>query len=539
MPADEDLLLAFRYMHVAEAKRLLSRRTKAAAVRDHWWLNERTLLHYSCSHGWLDVTKRLVEKYSCDPGISDNEGETPLHEACREGHTDVVMYLVREIGVSAICFNMEGDTPLDLACEHGHQNVVEFLMKWDINTAWLCRQKVALLHQSCLLNVTRALVEDHKYNPESRDKQGRSFFHMACHQGHVDIVKYLVSTCQCSIACQDSKNVDTPLHLACKQRNLCIAEILTTGKDIDTACQYQNQEGKTVLHYCCRNGWLDVTRTLVEKHHCHPDRWVDNDGETPLHKACFEGHMDIVMYLVDCGCDTAHKNYADSNTPMHLACSEKHLDIVEILLTGHGREMASVSQNASKKAPIHYSCRNGWFDITKRLVEQYDCDPDVRDCEGATPLHEACCKGQVDIVRYLVSECACSISYQNSLGNTPLHLAVYIQGQMSMAEILLSGFDCSTAGKCKNKDGKTPLHYCCRNGWLRVTRTLVEQHGCDPDSRDRWNNTPLHEACRMDRTDVVQFLLSTGRVDPWCRNTSNQTPLQLSKDYMHNCKIVQ
>ena len=74
------------------------------------------------------------------------------HEACREGHTDVVMYLVHEIGVSAICFNMEGDTPLDLACEHGHHNVVEFLMKWDITTARFCRQKVALLHQSCLLN---------------------------------------------------------------------------------------------------------------------------------------------------------------------------------------------------------------------------------------------------------------------------------------------------------------------------------------------------------------------------------------------------
>jgi len=62
-----------------------------------------------------------------------------------------------------------------------------------------------------------------------------------------------------------------------------------------------------------------ITRTLVEKHHCHPDHWVDNDGETPLHKACFEGHMDIVKYLVDCGCDTARKNYTDSNTPMHLA----------------------------------------------------------------------------------------------------------------------------------------------------------------------------------------------------------------------------
>ena len=100
-------LLAFRYMHVAEAKRSLSQWMKVAVMGENWWLNERTLLHYSCSHGWLDVTKRLVENYSCDPGISRNEGETPLHEACREGHTDVVMYLVLEIGVSAICFNKE------------------------------------------------------------------------------------------------------------------------------------------------------------------------------------------------------------------------------------------------------------------------------------------------------------------------------------------------------------------------------------------------------------------------------------------------
>ena len=149
-----------------------------------------------------------------------------------------------------------------------------------------------------------------------------------------------------------------------------------------------------------------------------------------------------------------------------------------------------------------------------------------------TPLHEACLGGHVDIVRYLVNECGCSISWQDSLGNTPLHLAASVRTHLPITEILIMGLDCSGVGKCKNKDGKTPLHFSCCHGWLHITRTLVEQYGCDPDITDSWNNTPLHEACRMDRTDIVQFLLSTGRVDPWCRNSSNQTPSQLSKDYI-------
>ena len=47
---------------------------------------KKTLLHYSCHYGWLDVTRRSVEQYLCDPESRDNDGGTPLHEACCESH---------------------------------------------------------------------------------------------------------------------------------------------------------------------------------------------------------------------------------------------------------------------------------------------------------------------------------------------------------------------------------------------------------------------------------------------------------------------
>ena len=132
-----------------------------------------------------------------------NEGETPLHEACREGHLDIVVYLVNRKGVvSVVCFNKDGNTPLDLACENGHHDVVDFLMEWDINTAWQCRNKPALLHYSSHLHVIKKLVEHYKCDPESVDEQGRTVLHRACCKGHLNIVSYLVSECHCSVACQ-------------------------------------------------------------------------------------------------------------------------------------------------------------------------------------------------------------------------------------------------------------------------------------------------------------------------------------------------
>jgi len=117
-----EILRASREGDVVEVRRLLPHVRKPADVRD--W-DEKTLLHYSCRHGWLDVTRRLVEQYHCDPKCRDEGptlalcfvasedksgstplhvdcdkgGDTPLHEACHKGHVDIVKYLVVSWGV--------------------------------------------------------------------------------------------------------------------------------------------------------------------------------------------------------------------------------------------------------------------------------------------------------------------------------------------------------------------------------------------------------------------------------------------------------
>ena len=781
MTESSELLHACRKGDVVEVQRLLPQVRYPANVRDNW--NEKTLLHYSCSHGWLDVTRRLVEQYHCDPESEGRwEGDTPLYVASREGHVDVVRYLVSEQGCSAACQNKNGDTPLHEACRKGHlamvkaltsgqdckaacncQNrngatpllvacywgrvdIVRYLVSEQEGCSTACQNKDGdtPLHVACReghLAVVKALTsgQDCKTACNCQNRNGDTPLHVACRKGRVDIVRYLVSEQGCSTACKN-KDGDTPLYEACRLGYLAVVEILVTGKNCSAACISKDIYDKTVLHYSCSHGWLDVTRRLVEQYHCDPesrDRW---EGGTPLHEACREGNVDIVRYLVseqgcstacqnkwngdiplheacrkgylsivkaltsgqDCkaacncqnkngatpllvacyrghvdivrylvseqGCSTACQNKLngdiplheacrrghlamvkaltsgqdckaacncqdkDGDTPLHAACRKGHVDIVrylvseqgcstacqnkngdtplyeacrlgylavgEILVTGKNCSAACISKGIYGKTVLHYSCRHGWLDMTRRLVEQYHCDPESRDNGGDTPLHEACREGNVDIVRYLGSEQGCSTACQNNNGDTPLHVACnrghvdivrhFVSeqgcntacqnkdgdtplyeacrlGHLAMAEILVTGKNCSAACISKNIYDKTVLHYSCHNGWLDVTRRLVEQCHCDLESRDqdgdtplhvasreghvdivrylvseqgcstaclnKKGNTPLHVACRQVRTPVVRFLLSTGRVDPWCKNASGHTPVQLTYNY--------
>ena len=157
------------------------------------------------------------------------------------------------------------------------------------------------------------------------------------------------------------------------------------------------------------------------------------------------------------------------------ACERGDVFEVERLLPRLKNPVHVTSDGLPFGTLLHFSCHYGWLDVTRRLVEQYHCDPESRDWYGDTPLYEACRGGHVEIVRYLVTERGCSTTCQK---NNPL-LEACRKGHLDVVKILLTAQDCSTA--C-NKYGIL-LHYSCCHGWLDVTRRLVEQYHCDPESK--------------------------------------------------------
>ena len=99
---DIPLLEACEDRHLADVEILLTTQECNTACNVH---STRSLLHYSFCHGWLDVTRKLVEQYHCDPECRDKDGYTLLCEAYRKGHVGIVRYLFSEWGCRTACQN--------------------------------------------------------------------------------------------------------------------------------------------------------------------------------------------------------------------------------------------------------------------------------------------------------------------------------------------------------------------------------------------------------------------------------------------------
>ena len=195
---------------------------------------------------------------------------------------------------------------------------------------------------------------------------------------------------------------------------------------------------------------------------------------------------------------------------------------------------------------LHYACRNGWYDVSRQLVEKYHCDVHLKNewsytplhyaCEGngnidtvrfllveqhcdpacrglgdRTPLHYACESGKLDMVKFLVEECHCDPTVQDCIHDAPLHCACQGNGTIDIVRFLVVEQHCDPA--CRGFGDRTPLHCACESGKLDIVRFLVEECHCDPfRSKDANGYTPLHWAYWLVKPDVVTFLLS--RIPP-------------------------
>ena len=205
---------------------------------------------------------------------------------------------------------------------------------------------------------------------------------------------------------------------------------------------------------------------------------------------------------------------------------------------------------------LHYACRNGWYDVSRELVDKYQCDPHLKNrcnytslhfaCEGGnvrivkflivdhhcdpacctwlgvTPLHHACSSGRLDIVKFLVEECHCDLS-EHDIQGTPLHSSCLKNGNKNIVKFLVVDHHCDP--KSRGRWGRTPLHFACLSGKLDIVKFLVEDCNCDPSIQDDNGNTPLHCACEGGMIDIVRFLVADHSCDPAGRGEWGRTVL--------------
>uniref|UniRef100_A0A7R9ZPE7 BTB domain-containing protein n=1 Tax=Craspedostauros australis TaxID=1486917 RepID=A0A7R9ZPE7_9STRA len=161
-----------------------------------------------------------------------------------------------------------------------------------------------------------------------KDRQQNTVLHLACSEGRLGVVKYLVGSCKANVNARNNAGF-TPLHQACSLGHFAIVKYLTESSKADV--NIRNSDGHTALHFASSDGHYGIVQYLIESCNTNVNA-QDLGGATSLHLACQYNHFDIARYLVESGHANVNVQDADGNTPLHSVCSEANVEMVKFLL---------------------------------------------------------------------------------------------------------------------------------------------------------------------------------------------------------------
>eukprot|EP00953_Heterococcus_sp_UTEX-ZZ885_P020684 11568-Heterococcus_DN1.PRE.1 len=403
--------------------------SKGAAV-DRLDYNKRTHIYYAHD---VEVVKALIAD-GADVCMIDNCGDTPLHVAARKRDFDVIKAMI-DAGADLYSKNALGQTARDIA-------VVEERASYIINTlrssdSIECMNSTAtsipinytaLLYEAAAVdNVTRiseliaqeaAVNAIHEIKDQHGDQVGQSALHIACKSGFMNSVKTLliIHAADPEVRTNEQRGGnDTPLSLACSQKNIDIVKLLLAQGAQSTSV---NDCCRTALHFATD---IDIARQLL-MHGVNIDA-LDKDLDTALHWAatCIDTQH-IAKLLIHKGACVTVMN-SEQQTPLYNVASAA----VASLLATKGASLDHYDNEGN--TPLHWTVSYNVTDISPFIVQallQKGASVDLLDSSDMTALHTACYSSTLNSVSFvkLLIAAKADVNFRSGDGQTCLQIAI-------------------------------------------------------------------------------------------------------------------
>ncbi|KAJ8320485.1 hypothetical protein KUTeg_002072 [Tegillarca granosa] len=251
---------------------------------------------------------------------------------------------------------------------------------------------------------------------------GKTALQVASHQGHKDIVQFLLMS--------TANNQADVMEL-----------LLKSGAQINSL----NNGGCSTLHVAVNKQHAECVRILL-RHRCNVNI-QDSYGDTALHDAIGKENVEIMEMLA--------KNF---NPFSFFSATEKILQKC--------RQIADIKKDDGFSA-LHLAALNGHKDVTNTLLTVGQADIEIRNNRQQTPLLLAVSQGHTSIIELLVTRGA-DVNVEDEDGDTCLHLALMRQSVSTeredtpMLDAMGAAIACYLAQQGasltkKNHQGKTPL----------------------------------------------------------------------------------
>ena len=222
---------------------------------------------------------------------------TSQHLAAYLGFKWLTEILAREGGESVHATDSRGRTPLAYASYFGHISVAHCLVGLGSDVNVMDDSGYSLLHLSVAgdnFDIAEMLLGC-DINPMFRSKTGDTALHIAAREGQLAIAELLVYDPRTDVNCTN-ENHSTPLHEACREGHAAMVDLLLQLRADPEAV---DDRGRTPVHVAASNGHEHAINYLLQavpKHDTYISL-VDSEGQTPLTAAIIGGHKRVAEMI--------------------------------------------------------------------------------------------------------------------------------------------------------------------------------------------------------------------------------------------------
>lgn len=335
--------------------------------------------------------------------------------------------------------------------------------------------------------------------------------------------------------------ISTSLQSSVKLRDLVVTEeLLKKGENVNSII-VNDKKQKTILHYTCSQGNLEMVKLLVKYH-------VDINAKdwelmTCLYNAVESNNTMLCDYLLNDMKMDINQVEIQNRTIFYWACCIGDIPMIKYLID-KGVDInkpSSMGRSAFSKA-----CWNGRYDIIELLLSRPEILINERDGNGRTPLHNAVwgefggrlgkkmsgvCSSDSPLVAELLLLHNCDREVEDNDGFTPLMLAASTHGLESLKKLIAYGGDVNRI----NRHGGTACTESCKYGNFDSMETiLIMANDCSVDLTIKDdNNFDVFDYCVC--YDSLEGLTTVFKYNESIINKSKINSNNKSTDTITNC----
>ncbi|XP_054633514.1 ankyrin repeat domain-containing protein 62-like [Dunckerocampus dactyliophorus] len=198
------------------------------------------------------------------------------------------------------------------------------------------------------------------YDINEVDQHNRTALHLACANGHFEVVKLLVAKKAMLNVC-DSQNRSALMKAVQGQHDHCVSILLENNADPNLA----DTDGNTALHLAASFSSISTVALFMKK---DVDLNAQNlEGLTPLALAVQQDYVEVAEFLLKTGADVNILD-KDQRSPLMVAASNGYVNMVRLLLQFEADAMLTDNKGQSAE---EYAATNG-HQACALLITEHD-----------------------------------------------------------------------------------------------------------------------------------------------------------------------